>query len=482
VLQFENLRIGRSRTARISEAAPSRPFVIAFIVGCALFMQTLDSTIVATALPKMAQSLDENPVSMSVVITSYLLTLTVAIPISGWLADRYGARAVFLWAIAIFTASSLMCGLAPSLPSLVVARLVQGAAGAMMAPVGRTLILRSAAKSELIEAMSYLAVPALVAPVLGPPIGGFIVVHASWRWIFLMNAPIGIISFVAAALVIKAGPARQSTPLDVKGFLLSSAGLASLIFGLEASSRPAPSQVTTAMLLIFGSLSSVAYVLHARKHSHAILNLALFKISTFTISVVGGILCRLSLGALPFLLTLLLQIGFGLDAFQAGMIAFTTAIGSVIVKFAISLLVRRLGFRRVLIGNSLLGGSLIMCCALIQPSASHTLIAVILFGIGFLRSLQLTVANTLGYADVPESLVAGASSMATTAQYLAIAAGVGIAAVIVRISATFSETPQLTNHDTDVGFIVIGALFVCSSMLFARLPRDAGADLIGARP
>ena len=472
---MEQLRI-RAGGLGIVAGVPTRSMLISYVVGCALFMSMLDASIVAAALPEMASALNADPLAMSIVITSYLLMLIVTVPASSWLADRCGARNLFLAGIGLFTVSSLLCGLVSSLSLLVAARLAQGVGAALMATVGRILVLRSTDRSEYVNALSYLAVPALIAPVIGPPLGGFLIVHGSWRYVFLMNVPIGLLALIAASVLIKGGNERRDKPFDRRGFALASIALACLVFGLESSSR-AGSRLLTTLLVVIGMLAGTAYVLHARRHADPILNLGLFRIPTFFIAVVGGTLCRLSLGAMPFLLMLLLQIGFGLDALQAGSIAFATALGSLMVKFTVGRVVSRFGFRRSLLANSVLCGVLIVACALLQSSMPHGAIAAALLAIGFFRSLHLTLANTLSYADVPDEAIGDATSMSTTAQYLAMAAGVSLAVLVMRITAMLNGSEQLGEREIDAALIVIGVIFAGSSLLFWRLPADAGVNL-----
>ncbi len=478
--RMEQQRV-RASALEVVAGVPVHSMLIWYIVGCGLFMTMLDASIVSAALPAMAAALHADPLDLSIIITVYLLMLIITVPASAWLADRFGARTLFLIGIALFTTSSLVCGLVSSLPPLVAARLVQGAGAALMATVGRILVLRSTHKSEFVNALSYLAVPALIAPVIGPPLGGFLIVHGSWRYVFLMNVPIGLMTLVAAALLIKGGDEKQRRPLDRKGLLLASCALACLVFGLESASRADSARLLTVILVSIGTLAGFAYVRHARKHPQPILDLGLLRIPTFFISIVGANLCRLSLGAMPFLLMLLLQVSFGLDALQAGSIVFATALGSLAAKFVIGRIVGRFGFRRALLANSLFCGALIMGCALLQSEVPHAMIALALLALGFFRSLHLTLANTIGYADVPEPSIGEAASLATTGQYLAMAAGVSLSVLIMRISSALNGSVQPGEREIDAALVVIGAVFACSSLVFKQLQPDAGAKLAPLR-
>src|SRR5436305_733753 len=318
-----NLQIAIEAGRRLYQPMPasgSRPILVPLIVACAMFMQNLDSTVIATALPTIAQSLGESPLRLNVAITCYLLSLAVFIPISGWTADRFGARGVFTGAIIVFTLGSIACGFAQSLGMLVLARIVQGMGGAMMVPVGRLVLLRTVPKSELVRAMSYVSVPALIGPVIGPPLGGFIVTYASWHWIFFINIPIGMIGVLLVNLFVE--NMRESTrrPFDLPGFVLTAIGLASLAFGFETIGRGALPMIANIGLLAGGALCLVLYVRHARRVDHPIIDLALMRIPTYALATTGGFLFRMGLGALPFLMPLMLLVGVGLDALSAVLI------------------------------------------------------------------------------------------------------------------------------------------------------------------
>lgn len=459
-------------------AASSREIrMIPFIVGCALFMQMLDSTVVATALPTMALDFGTTVVHMNVAITSYLLATAVFVPISGWAADRFGARAVFLAAIALFTLSSVACAASGTLGQLVVARVVQGAAGAMMVPVGRIILLRRIPKAELLKAMAFLTIPALLGPVIGPPVGGFLVTYASWHWIFLINIPVGALGIVMVRRWITRDAPDSRHRLDTAGFLLSGVAMAALMTCLEAAGHGSLGVWPTLGLLVLGLVCGVLYIRHARHVTYPIIDLSLLRTQTFAVSVLGGNLCRFSVGASPFLLAILLQVGFGLSAFSAGMITFTSAAGAMLMKLVATPIVRRFGFRQVLVVNALIAAICIAACALFRADTPiWAMVAVLLVG-GFFRSLQFTAVNALTYADLDSAQMSRASSFAATAQQLGISLGVACAAMTLNLSMTLRGGAEADRIDVMWGFAVIALIVAASALSFRRLPARAGNQL-----
>jgi len=451
--------------------------MIPFIVGCALFMQMLDATVVATALPAMARALGTSPVRLNVAITSYLLAVAVFVPISGWAADRFGARRVFVAAIGLFTLSSVACALSASLTQLVLSRIVQGMAGAMMVPVGRIILLRIVPKDQLLKAMSFLSMPALLGPVIGPPLGGFLVTYASWHWIFLINIPIGILGIYLVLRFISEVKDAQAPRLDAVGFVLSAACLAMIVSAFEALGHGLLPWPWLVALVVTGTLAGVAYVWHARRVPHPIIDLSLMKIQTFKVSVLAGNLCRFAVGATPFLLAVLLQVGFGLSPFAAGMITFASAAGALLMKFVASPILTRFGFRRTLTINALLTGVFIAVCALFDSTTPGWLMITALLLGGFFRSLQFTGVNTLTYADIAPDQMSRASSFSAMAQQLGVSLGVGVAAVTLNLSMSARGATTLATSDVALGFIVIGVFAALSSLSFASLAPDAGAQL-----
>ena len=329
-----------------------RPWILTpFIIATALFMENMDGTVLATSLPAIARDLGQDPIVLKLALTSYMLTLAVFIPASGWVADKIGARTVFCSAIVVFTLGSILCGASTGLTTLIAARVFQGLGGAMMVPVGRLVLLRSTPKNEMVNALAYLTVPALIGPVVGPLLGGFITTYFHWRWIFWINVPIGVVGVLLSLRFIENIRERDVARFDFKGFVLSGAGLLSLVFGLTVAGVPFMPRILDAALVLAGLILLALYVGHARRDPEAILDLSLLKIRTFFAGVVGGFLFRIGIGAMPFLLPLLLQIGFGLTPFQSGSLTFASAAGAMAMKFTAATILRRWGFRRVLVAN-----------------------------------------------------------------------------------------------------------------------------------
>ncbi len=401
-----------------------------------MFMQNLDSTIIATALPVIARSLNESPLQLNVAITCYLLSLAVFIPISGWTADRYGARHVFSAAIVVFTIGSIACGLSQSLWMLVIARIVQGMGGAMMVPVGRLVLLRTVPRSELVRAMSFVSVPALIGPILGPPLGGLIVTYASWRWIFFLNIPIGVVGVLLINLVIKNIEEGAPRPFDLSGFVLTGIGLASLAFGFETLGRGAMPMWLSIALLACGCVCVFFYVRHAARVDHPIIDFALLRIPTYAAATLGGFMFRIGTGALPFVLPLMLQVGFGLSPLKSGLLTFAQAAGAMTMKTSVTTVLRWFGFRNVLVGNAAVGASFIFAYAFFQPSTPHVVIFILLLAGGFFRSLQMTSINTLSYAGTIAfgPMLSRATSLTSMCQQLSQSVGVGTGAMILFIS------------------------------------------------
>jgi EmrB/QacA subfamily drug resistance transporter len=451
--------------------------MIPFIVGCALFMQMLDATVVATAIPAMAASLGTTAVQMNISITSYLLALAVFVPISGWAAERFGARRIFITAIVLFSLSSIACAVSQNLMQLVLSRIAQGAAGAMMVPVGRIIMLRKTPKEDLLKAMAFLAMPALLGPILGPPVGGFLVTYASWHWIFLINVPVGALGIYLVMRFIREELPTTSPRMDWPGFILSAVCLAALVSGFEAIGHQGISTAHVLILLAAGVICGVLYVFHARRCAQPILDLSLLRIPSFAVSVLGGNLCRFMVGSMPFLLAILLQVTFNFSAFLAGMITFTGAAGALLMKVVATRIIERFGYKTVLTWNALISGLFVVLCALFQNSTPLWVMVAILATGGIFRSLQFTAVNTLTYAELSSSQMSKASTLAAMAQQLGISLGVGCAALVLNLSMNWREATTLERIDVMWGFIVIGLITATSFFSFRRLPENATAAL-----
>jgi EmrB/QacA subfamily drug resistance transporter len=451
------------------------------IIASALFMENMDQTIIATSLPAIAADLGTSPIVLKLAFTTYLLSLTVFIPISGWLADRFGARHVFRLAIAIFTLGSVACGLSSSLGELVAARALQGLGGAMMVPVGRIILLRAIPKAELVDALAWLTIPALLGPLLGPPVGGFITDSFGWRWIFWMNVPFGIAAILLATWLMPETGVDHVPPLDVRGFLLSGLGLSSLIFGLTVLGRDLLPAYAPPLLMGFGLVMLVLYYLHARRIAAPILDFRLLRIPTFRAGVLGGSLFRIGVGAVPFLLPLMFQLGYGLSAFESGMITCAAAAGAISMKFGAARLIRRFGFRRLLLVNGALASVSIAVMGLLTGTTPYLLMVALLFIGGFLRSLQFTAMNAMSYSDVDNDGMSYATTFYTVSQQISLSAGVVLGAFVLEAAQWWRSEASLQPADFTIAFFVVAVASLTALFNFRSLAADAGASVSGQR-
>lgn len=455
--------------------------LIPLIVAAALFMENMDSTVIATSLPAIAADIGTSPLTLKLAITSYLLSLAVFIPASGWTADRFGARSVFSAAIVVFMIGSIGCALSSSVTDFVIARTLQGLGGAMMTPVGRLVLLRSIDKSALVNAMAWVTVPALIGPVVGPPLGGFITTYFSWHWIFLINIPVGLIGIFMAQRYID--PIRGDNPerFDLYGMVLAGAGVGGVAFGLSVAGLNLLPWAVVIALIGIGSVSMAAYMMHARRIDSPVLDLTLLRLPTFRASIYGGFLFRVGVGALPFLLPLLMQVGFGLSPFGSGLVTFSSAVGAIGMKTLAARIIRSFGFRNIMAINAIVSSVFLAACALFTVTTPLLLIMIILVGGGFFRSLQFTAINALAYADVEPKRMSRATTLASVSQQLAISAGVALGAFSVETTMLFRHRTELTAADFGPGFLVVSVLSAMSAFYFMRMPTDAGHQVSGRR-
>ena len=455
--------------------------VIPLIVATALFMENMDSTVIATSLPAIAADIGTSPLTLKLAITSYLLSLAVFIPASGWTADRFGARMVFALAVGVFMIGSIGCALSSSVTNFVFARILQGMGGAMMTPVGRLVLLRTIDKSALVNAMTWVTVPALIGPVVGPPLGGFITTYLSWHWIFLINIPIGLLGIFMAMKFIDPIKSIDPERFDLYGLVLAGVGLAGIAFGLSVAGLNLLPWSIVAALVGVGSISMTLYVIHARRTGSPVLDFSLMRLPTLRASILGGFLFRLGIGALPFLLPLLMQIGFGLTPFQSGLVTFASSAGAMGMKALAARIIRAFGFRNLMTVNAVISSFFLGACALFTVSTPLLLIMIILVVGGFFRSLQFTAINTVAYAEVETAQMSRATTLVSVNQQLAVSAGVAVGAFSVETTMWFRHVSELDATVFAPAFLVVAFTSAASSWFFWQMPDDAGHEISGRK-
>jgi EmrB/QacA subfamily drug resistance transporter len=462
--------------------ADSSKRLLPWLIAVAFFMESLDTTILNTAVPTIAAALHVAPLSMKSVLASYTLSLAVFIPISGWMADRFGTRRVFASAIAIFTLGSFLCGISSDIHVLVACRILQGCGGSMMVPVGRLTIVRTFEKWELVRAMSFVAIPGLIGPMLGPIAGGLIVGYLHWRLIFFVNIPIGLLGLVLVYLHMPDYREEHTDPLDLAGLILFGSGVALLSYVLEVFGEHTLTAREILGLLAISIALLAGYGFHATKAAHPLLHLMLFRIRTFRAAVSGSFLTRLGIGGIPFLFPLLYQVGLGFTPIQSGLLMMPQAIAAMSLKLTMPKILARFGYRAVLISNTLLIGAQILLFATIGVRTSVWLVVAELFCYGFFTSLQYTSMNTLVYADITENQASAASSIASTMQQMAVSFGVASASLVTAffIPDRHTSNPALFIHGIHRGFLVLGGMTLLSTFVFSELKKGDG-DAVSQR-
>jgi EmrB/QacA subfamily drug resistance transporter len=455
----------------------NRERLIPLIVAVALFMENMDSTVIATSLPAIAADIDSHPLELKLAITSYLLSLAIFIPASGWVADRFGARTVFRTAIGVFMIGSIGCALSHSLGNFVIARFIQGMGGAMMSPVGRLVLIRTVEKRKLIDAMALVTMPALIGPVIGPALGGFITTYATWHWIFLINIPIGVLGIALVSIFFDELRSDTREPFDSTGLMLVGLGVGGLSFGMTVAGISLVPVAVTAILIVGGALATALYVVRARRMAAPIVDLTLFRLATFRAGVAGGFLFRAGVGALPFLLPLLMQLGFHMNPFQSGLITLSSSVGALLMKTAASRIVKRAGFRNVLIWDGLIAAAAIAAAATFTEAMPVLVMVAILLVGGFFRSLQFTSVNVICFAEVDQARMSRATSLVAMGQQLSQSVGVAVGALALEAILGLRGETDLSAGDFPPAFLLAGLISAASVLMFLRLPADAGAEL-----
>jgi EmrB/QacA subfamily drug resistance transporter len=454
-----------------------RHVLIPLIVACALFMENMDSTVLATSLPTIAADIGEQPLALKFALTSYLVGLAIFIPISGWVADKYGSRTIFAWAIVVFLGGSLACAASSSLLYFVIARFVQGIGGAMMVPVGRLVLLKSVQKSELVAALNYLTIPALLGPIMGPPLGGLITEFFNWRGIFLINVPISILGLYLVLRHIPNIREEELPSLDFRGFAILGFGLSLLMLGISALGGHLLPWPLIGVSIGLGALALEIYRRHAKHVPNPVVDFRLARFPTFRAGVVGGTLFRIGMGATPLLLPLLFQLGFGLDPFHSGLITCCSAIGAMFMKTLTVRILGHYGFRRVLVTNALLSSASIALYGVFTAATPHWIVVPFLIVTGCIRSLQFTALNAISFADIRREAMSTASSMPSMTQRLAQSLGVALGAYALELSSRIQGHATIMASDFWPAFLFVAAIGAASVFYNTELAPTAGAEL-----
>jgi EmrB/QacA subfamily drug resistance transporter len=442
-------------------------------------MENMDSTVITTSLPAIATDIGESPLALKLALTSYLVSLAVFIPISGWVADRYGSRSVFAVAIVVFMGGSLLCAVSDTLTAFVISRFLQGIGGAMMVPVGRLVLMRAVPKRNYVAALNYLTIPALLGPVTGPALGGAITLYFHWRWIFLINVPISILGLFLVLRHIPNVREPDMPAFDMRGFALSSVGLSVLMLGFSALGGHLLPVTAAGACIVIGTMTLMAYGWHARRTQHPVVDLRLLKLPTFRNGVLVGGVFRAGLGATPFLLPLLFQIGFGLNPLQSGILTCATAVGAMFMKTITVFILRRFGFRTVLSINGVAASAIVVAFGLFTATTPHVVIAAVLLVSGCLRSLQFTALNAISFADIAPQNMSQAASVSSMAQRLSQSVGIAAGAYFLQLSSVVQNHATIVTADFWPAFLGIGLISVVAPLLHLRLPPEAGIEVSG---
>nr|WP_255682948.1 DHA2 family efflux MFS transporter permease subunit [Dyella sp. 2HG41-7] len=455
--------------------------VISLIVGCAIFLEQVDGTVLATALPTMARDFHVSAPAMSVAVTSYLLALAILIPVSGAIADRFGAKRVFNSSIVVFIIGSILCSLTKSLPMMVAARLLQGTGGAMMAPVGRLVVLRTVERRHLVSSMMWTLIPAILGTMAGPPLGGFIVQYLDWRWIFYINVPIGILGFwLVRRFIPVVHTVTRPARFDWLGFALCSVGLGCLLFGLELFGEN--TNLRNAILLTaVGAVSCLVYVQHAKRRINPAVDLTLLRIDSFRLSVISGSLMRITQGAQPFLLPLLLQIGLGFSALRSGQLILAISLGALMARVFTTRVLRWIGFRRAMVYNGALASLSYAVCAFFRADWPFWLMFGLLMGCGLVMSFQFAAYNTIAYEAVPTDRMSAANSFYSTLQQLMLSVGVCTGALILKVAMAVSHNAEPSRLNFSAAFLVVTVISMSSTRWHRAFAHDAGHEMSGYR-